>query len=403
MDIHVTDYRQAHQVLCNPHLRQSLYDAGSVVMDGVLLTLHGQQHTQRRHLALKVFKRDYAQHYEQRVLPATLQDTLAPLRGESLLDAVAFGHAVSMNLTADFAGIDRDTDPHTTAALQRLTRTFGEGATLVHSTRDHEQVRTEVRAALIEYRERFLNPSVCRRRELIAAYRDGRLEEGELPRDMLTILLLNLAELQLDADGLAREIAFYLQAGSHSTANAFAHSLWEVLTWIGSDGTRRARLVDDPLSMQRAVHEALRLHPASPVAWRQPLESLNFNWGLHVEPADRIIVDIAAANRDTHIFGNDADAFRPEREIFDKRANRFGLSFGIGVHNCLGRDVDAGLPPTADTKPDGHQYGTVTLLTHHFIANLEAAFDPDEPAALDGETSRRNWGTFPVRVRWEQT
>ncbi|MDH3644240.1 MAG: cytochrome P450, partial [Gammaproteobacteria bacterium] len=131
MESHITDYRQAHQVLCNPHLRQSLYDAGSVIMDGVLLTLHGQQHTQRRHLALKVFKRDYARHYEHHVLPATLEATLAPLRknapphGTSTIDAVACGHAVSMNLTADFAGIDRESDPETTAALQRLTRTFG--------------------------------------------------------------------------------------------------------------------------------------------------------------------------------------------------------------------------------------------------------------------------------------
>ncbi len=403
MEAHITDYRQAHQVLCNPHLRQSLYDAGDVIMKGVLLTLHGRQHVDRRHLALTVFKRDYARYYEREVFPATLRATLAPLRGEPLIDALAFGRSVSMNLTADFAGIDRDTDSQTTATLQRLTGTFGEGATLVHSTRNHDEVRAEVRAALAEYRELFLNPSIARRQELLDAYQNGRLDEASLPRDMLTVLLANFAELQLDEDGLAREIAFYLQAGSHSTANAFAHALWELLTWIGNDAARRVALVADPLAMQRAVHEALRLHPASPVAWRQPLDALDFDWGLHVDPADRLIVDIAAANRDAKVFGDDAEAFRPDRTVNDKRANRFGLTFGIGVHNCLGRDIDAGLPPGVDTDPDNHQYGTVTLLTRHFIADLGATFDPDDPPVPDGETSRPNWGRLPVRIRWENS
>ena len=220
---------------------------------------------------------------------------------------------------------------------------------------------------------------------------------------MLTVLLANFAELQLDEDGLAREIAFYLQAGSHSTANAFAHALWELLTWIGNDRARYASLAADPLAMQRAVHEALRLHPASPVAWRQPLDALDFDWGLHVDPADRVIVDIAAANRDTTVFGDDADGFRPDRVIADKRANRFGLSFGIGVHNCLGRDIDARLPPSADTDPDQHQYGTVALLTRNFIVDLGATFDPDDPPTPDGETSRPNWGRLPVRIRWKNS
>jgi len=155
--------------------------------------------------------------------------------------------------------------------------------------------------------------------------------------------------------------------------------------------------------MQRAVHEALRLHPASPVAWRQSLTALDFDWGLHVDPTDHLVVDIAAANRDTRIFGADADRFRPEREIFDKRANRFGLSFGIGVHNCLGRDIDAGLPQTAQTDPAAHQYGTVTLLTRYFIDALCADFSADNPPLADPDTSRPNWGSLPVHVRWLQS
>lgn len=398
MEQRITDYRQAHQALCSPHLKQSLYDAGGVIMEDTLLTLHGQRHTRRRHLALRVFRRDYARHYEKAVFPKALNDALEPLRGQPSIDAVAFGHAVSMNLTADFAGVDRSEDPETTAALQRLTRKFGEGATLVHSTRDHDQVRAEVLEALAEYRTRFLEPSIARRQRLISAWRAGEMEEHALPRDMLTVLLTDRGGL--DDDGLAREIAFYLQAGVHSTSNAFAHGLWEVLTWIGADGERRSALAGDALATQRAVHEALRLHPASPVAWRRALEPLDFSWGMHLEPEDHLVVDIAAANRDPAVFGADSDVFRPGRAVLDRRANPFGLTFGIGVHNCLGRDIDAGLPQDSETDAGHHQYGTVTLLVHHFLSELHAMFDPAHPPLPDNDTSRPNWGQFPVRVRW---
>jgi cytochrome P450 len=399
MDLRITDYHRAHQALCSPHLKQSLYDAGGVIMEDTLLTLHGQRHTRRRHLALRVFRRDYARHYEREVFPKALRDALEPQRGQSSIDAVAFGHAVSMNLTADFAGIDRSDDPETTDALQRLTRKFGEGATLVHSTRDHDQVRAEVREALAEYRIRFLDPSIARRERLISAWRGGEIEEESLPRDMLTVLLADRGGL--DDDGLAREIAFYLQAGAHSTSNAFAHALWEVLTWIGSDATRRSALTRDALATQRAVHEALRLHPASPVAWRRALEPVEFSGGLRVEPQDHLVVDIAAANRDSAVFGSDPETFRPGRAVLDRRANPFGLTFGIGVHNCLGRDIDAGLPQDSDTDAGSHQYGTVTLLVHHFLSELHAMFDSADLPVPDEDTSRPNWGRFPVQVRWQ--
>jgi cytochrome P450 len=399
MDLRITDYRHAHQALCSPHLKQSLYDAGGVIMEDTLLTLHGQRHTRRRHLALRVFRRDYARHYEREVFPKALRDALEPLRGQPSIDVVAFGHAVSMNLTADFAGIDRSEDPEATAALQRLTKKFGEGATLVHSTRAHDQVRAEVREALAEYRGRFLEPSMARRERLISAWRGSEIPEESLPRDMLTVLLTDRGGL--DDDGLAREIAFYLQAGAHSTSNAFAHALWEVLTWLGSDLARRAALAGDALATQRAVHEALRLHPASPVAWRRALEPIDFSWGLHVEPEDHLVVDIAAANRDPEVFGPEADAFQPGRAVLDRRANPFGLTFGIGVHNCLGRDIDAGLPQDSDTEAGSHQYGTVTLLVHHFLSELDAMFDPADLPVPDEDTSRPNWGRLPVRVRWQ--
>ena len=103
----LTRYNDCFEALCNPYLVQSMYDAGGVVMDRVLLTLHGEAHKTRRHLALRVFRRDFARHYEREVFPRALRDALAPCIRAGAADAARFGHAVTMNLTADFAGIDR--------------------------------------------------------------------------------------------------------------------------------------------------------------------------------------------------------------------------------------------------------------------------------------------------------
>ena len=49
--------------MVNRDLKQALYDEGKVIMDGVLLTLHGEEHHKRRKLEHKVFQRDYFKLY----------------------------------------------------------------------------------------------------------------------------------------------------------------------------------------------------------------------------------------------------------------------------------------------------------------------------------------------------
>jgi len=85
------------------------------------------------------------------------------------------------------------------------------------------------------------------------------------------------------------------------------------------------------------------------------------------------------------------------------RVQPFGLTFGLGVHNCLGRDLDAGLAPQADTQPDDHQFGTVTALVRVVLCDLGALEAPDDPPQRDDHSVRGNWQRFPVRVRYPQS
>ena len=72
----ITDYQQASKTLRQSDLRQGLYDEGAVLMDGVLVNLHGEKHRARRALENKVFRRGFLQHYEKNVFPDTLRATI---------------------------------------------------------------------------------------------------------------------------------------------------------------------------------------------------------------------------------------------------------------------------------------------------------------------------------------
>ncbi len=394
----ISGYAAATETLADKQLAQSLYDEGAVIMEDVLLVLHGAAHRARRGLELRVFRRDFSRYYEQVVFPTTLAQTIAPYEQQGRADMIELGYAVTLNLSADFAGIDRPRrDALETKDLLRLVMVFSEGATLVHSTRDKGTVRGEVRAALAEFDALFYQPSLARRRDLLSQFAAGQIDEDALPRDVLTVLMRNEDKVELSADLMMREIAFYLQAGSHSTANSTTHAFHDIMSWCVVRPADALRISRDPLFLQRCVHESLRLHPASPVAWRRPVCPVTLVGGEPADAGDRVVVDLAAANREKSVFGDDADNFNPHR-VLPEGVPPWGLTFGVGIHTCLGRDLDGGLLPRPDTDPATHQYGIVPLLV---AALLErgARPDPDKPATRADHTERPNWGSYPIVIR----
>ena len=68
-------------------------------------------------------------------------DTLAPFVAAGRADLLELGYRTVMNLTAMVAGVDHSTtDVAETDALYRFAKKFSEGATLVHTTRDPDEV-----------------------------------------------------------------------------------------------------------------------------------------------------------------------------------------------------------------------------------------------------------------------
>ncbi len=394
-EVHVSTLAGVSEALRSPHLAQALYDDGAVIMDKVLLTLHGEEHRKRRVLEFRVFRRDFFRWYETEIFPKTLNETIAEAIAAARADLVEIGYRVTMNLTADFAGIDRPArTTRETQDLLKLVMTFSEGATLVHSTRDKEEVRREVREALELFDARFLVPSVKRRQVLLARHAAGEVAEDDLPRDVLTVLLRNEDKLELPPDVLRREIAFYLQAGAHSTANSTTHAMHEIFAWRDAHPADAERMRHDPIFLQRCVHESLRLHPASPVAWRKPVCPFQLANSGPLSEGDRVVVDLAAANCDSSVFGANAAAFDPHRAIPVGQLP-FGLTFGSGVHSCLGRDLDGGVVPAPGATAETHQYGIITLFARRLLAE-GARPDADDRPTEATYTKRPNWGRYPI-------
>lgn len=386
--VRLTSYAEAMVALKHPQLVQALYDAGTAVMGDALITLHGEAHAQRRVVEFAVFRRTFFRDYQSGEFPQLLSDVLAPYLASGEADLVELGYRVTMNLTADLAGVDRSRgDVAETEALLSLVKTFSTGATLAHSTLDHGEVNARVERALDQFSEQFLDASIARRQQL--------LSQGQaLPNDVLSKLLSAADKLPLTPEVLRREIAFYLQAGAHSTANAMVQALDELFLWVASGSSSIAQLLSAPALLQKAVHESLRLHPASPVALRRAAVGLDIG-GQTLQADDLVEIDLVQANRDPSVFGVDAELFNPNRTS-GPGVWPFGLSFGYGNHACMGRDLDGGVVPKPGAELESNSLGIVPLLV---LTLLEHGAAPiaERPPQADNTTLRPNFSSYPVQ------
>lgn len=393
--IELRSWPQVRDALRAKDLRQAGYSEGAVVMADCLLDLHGPEHRERRRLENRLFRRETFSHWEHEVLGGTIRATLGPFVEAGRGDLALIGYRSAMNLTATIAGIDHDPgDADATDQLYTIVKKFSEGATIKHSTRDKDVVRAEVRDAMERFTSEVYLPSVARRQALIDRVDRGELDEQDLPRDVLTTLLRNHDRLDLPPDVLRREICFYLQAGAHSTANAFTHTVDDLLV-RGETHPEDLELARHDLAfVQRCMHESLRLNPASPMAYRTPLCDVTLGDGTLLPAGADVVLDLMAANRDPQAFGPSAADYDPHREVPDGIA-RWGMSFGAGTHACIGAELDGGLEIDMQRDPGDQLYGTVAVMAHAFL-EAGGQRDPDDPPELDPASVRRHFSRYPV-------
>jgi hypothetical protein len=153
--------------------------------------------------------------------------------------------------------------------------------------------------------------------------------------------------------------------------------------------------------LQRCVHESARLHPSSPIARRRAEWALTLANGKTVNPGELVTVDLLTANRDKKIFGSDAEEFNPYRQT-NRKSAPYGLSFGLGMHACIGRTLAVGVTPKPESNPEDHQYGTITMIASALLKHGVRP-DPQKQPEMDAKTARPNWGYYPVVIEQTQS
>ena len=74
----VNTFEDAKEIYRQKSLRQALYDAGEIVMSGVLVNLHCDEHRARRRLENRLFRRETLVSYERDFFPSIIDATLKP-------------------------------------------------------------------------------------------------------------------------------------------------------------------------------------------------------------------------------------------------------------------------------------------------------------------------------------
>jgi cytochrome P450 len=123
----------------------------------------------------------------------------------------------------------------------------------------------------------------------------------------------------------AVSLTFLILAAGHETT---VGAIGGMLRQIAGDTSIRDELRDDPTLIPAAVEEALRLEPPLMGLGRTSSKNVTLG-GVTVPEAERVMLLFGAANRDESVFV-DAEQFRLDRDH-----NRH-LSFGVGIHRCLG-------------------------------------------------------------------
>jgi cytochrome P450 len=151
------------------------------------------------------------------------------------------------------------------------------------------------------------------------------------PADDLLTGLINVhdGEDALSDDELTSQVILLYVAGHETTVNLIGNGARALLDHPDQADLLRA----DPGVDENAVEELLRFD--SPVQLSRRITTEDYLVDGRIIPAGRVVLaSLASANRDESVFGADADRLRLNRPNAKQQ-----LSFGGGVHHCLGSSL----------------------------------------------------------------
>ncbi|HEY2769965.1 MAG TPA: cytochrome P450 [Solirubrobacteraceae bacterium] len=318
----VTGHRQCAALLRDNRLRKSpgrlLVAAGFPdwierpalrMMFTSLLMINPPEHTRLRALVSREFTARRVSAL-RRPITAIAEELLAPLTGEvDFIDTIAFPFPVTV--IGELLGIPAADRPmfqglvhDWSSVLEILNPPAVEGA---------DAAATRIRAYLSELAaERRAAP----RDDLISALAAVSTETADADAD---------GDGALSDDELVTTAALILAAGFETTTGLLANGLLALL----AHPAEADRLRHHPELAQSGVEELLRYDsPVQMIYGRSAVEEMTVG-DLELHAGQRVITILGAGNRDPNVFEQPA-------ELRLDRDEGGVLSFGAGIHHCLG-------------------------------------------------------------------
>lgn len=269
-----------------------------------LLELEPPAHTRLRALVNRAFVSRQVERLRPRITQRVheLVDRVEADRGADLLPALAT--PVPITVIAEMLGVPVEMGPQLLDWSHRMVEMY-----MHRATRETEDSANRAALEFGDFirrhaEERRRNPGDDLLSLLIAAREEGqKLSEDELVSS--TILLLNAGH----------------EATVHQTGNAIRAILMQ--------GGDPRRYFGSPEMTAATVEECLRFDAPLHMFTRFAYVELELADGVTVKPGEQIGLLLGAANRDPAAFG------KPE-EFAPGRADQKNVSFGAGIHFCIG-------------------------------------------------------------------
>ncbi|MFK7830342.1 MAG: cytochrome P450 [Congregibacter sp.] len=235
--------------------------------------------------------------------------------GKGEVDVITdFAYRLPVMVMCDMLGVDPD-DPELPAVVNAIAQSF-----IVFEARQLSNAELTTANREIELLEEFF----------------GRLfaERQKNPRDDLATALVQSEDPTAgDVDPLSHRELVTVAIGLFGAGfETTAHLIGNGMLCFGRNPDQWLALTQAPQALAAGtVDEVLRYESSLIATYRTALEQRTFH-GRAVEPGDKVLTLVGAANRDPRVFTD------PER--FDiSRCGEGHMSFGGGIHYCVGAEL----------------------------------------------------------------
>jgi len=146
--------------------------------------------------------------------------------------------------------------------------------------------------------------------------------------DLLTMMTHSPAMAKMPPEEFMGNLALLIVGGNDTTRNSMSGSIFGMHLFPDEF----AKMVADHSLIDNAVAESIR--------WQTPLSNMRRTalqdavlGGKQMRKGDKVVMWYASGNRDTAIFDD------PDSIIIDRKNARRHLSFGFGIHRCMGNRI----------------------------------------------------------------